>query len=416
MHEFLISIKLALNNLRSNKARTILSMTGIVIGVLSVILVLSLGMGIKGYIVGQVESFGTDIIQIEPKVPDVSKYSSQNVRGATSGAITTFKLDDAEMVGKVKNISGWYAANIGQAIASHSSSTKQVMIFAATSGNFQIDQQAKIAEGRAYTEEEDKSLDQVIVLGSNVKSALFGQEDTLEKNVKIKGANYRVVGVLHERGATGFFNFDDLVYIPLRTYQKKIAGIDYIQSTVFKLKDKKLTDATIAEAEDVMRRQHDIANPDKDDFAVNSISEITGILDKVFLIVNILLISLTSISLIVGGVGIMNVMYVSVTERTAEIGLRKAVGAKNSSILKQFLFEAVFVTMLGGIAGVIFGWIVTYLATKAAINAGYTVSFGISWLGVLLAVGFSIAIGLGFGLYPARKASQLSPMEALRKE
>ena len=207
-----------------------------------------------------------------------------------------------------------------------------------------------------------------------------------------------------------------MIYIPLETYQKKIAGIDYAQSSIFKLKDKKLTDLTIAQTVDVMRDRHNITDPEKDDFVVASIEEFTTMLEDVFLIVNFLLISLTSISLIVGGVGIMNVMYVSVVERTPEIGLRKAVGAKNSNILKQFLFESIFITILGGLAGIAIGVIVAFFATKMAINAGYTISFEVSWYAISIGIVFSVITGVGFGLYPARKASQLSPMEALRKE
>ena len=416
MHEIITSINLAVKNLRSNKGRVILSVLGIVIGVVSVVLVLSLGVGVKKYIVSQIEAFGTDIIQIEPKVPQVSKNSAKNVQGATTGSVTTFKIDDVDAVGKITNVSGYYAANIGQAIVSYGSETKQAMIYAATSGVFEIDQQMKLADGIEFNDGDDKSLSQVVVLGHGLKEILFKEENPVGKNIKIKGVNYRVVGYLEERGATGFFNFDDLVYMPLRTYHKKIAGMDYVQSAVFKLDDKNLTEETIAEATDVMRQEHDITNPDKDDFAVNSIEEITKILDKIFLVVNILLISLTSISLVVGGVGIMNVMYVSVTERTAEIGLRKAVGARNSNILKQFLFEAIFITILGGMIGIASGAIIAYVATKIAMSHGFAITFGISWYAAALGVGFSIITGVIFGLYPARKASRLSPMEALRKD
>ncbi len=416
MHEILVSIRLALKNLRSNQGRAALSILGIVIGVVSVVLVLSLGMGVKGYIVGQIEAFGTDIIQIEPKVPQVNKNSTKNVQGAITGSVTTLKLDNIDAVGKMANVAGYYAANIGQAIVAYGSETKQTMIYAATAGVFDIDQQVKLADGIGYNEGDDKSLSQVVVLGYGLKNTLFKEENPVGRNIKIKGTNYKVIGYLEERGAMGFFNFDDLVYMPLRTYHKKIAGMDYVQSSIFKLKDKSLTDATIAEATDVMRREHKITNPDKDDFAVNSIEEVAKILDKVFLIVNILLISLTSISLIVGGVGIMNVMYVSVTERTAEIGLRKAVGARNSNILKQFLFEAIFITVLGGLIGIALGAVITFIATKVATNYGYAISFGVSWYAVLLGVGFSVVTGIVFGLYPARKASQFSPMEALRKD
>jgi len=242
MHGILISIKLALHNLRSNVGRTTLSVLGIVIGVVSVVLVLSLGFGVKNYIVGQIESFGTDIIQVEVKVPQTKQMSAKNIQGTASGSITTLKIDDLEEVGKLPNIAGWYGASIGQAIASYGSETKQTIIYAATAGIFDIDQQIKFAAGLGYTNDEDRSLNQVVVLGSQIKETLFKDENPVGKNIKVKGLNYRVIGYLEERGSMAFFNFDDLIYIPLETYQKKIAGIDYAQSSIFKLKDKKLTD------------------------------------------------------------------------------------------------------------------------------------------------------------------------------
>lgn len=416
MHEIIVSIKLALNNLRSNVGRTVLSVLGIVIGVVSVVLVLSLGFGVKDYIVGQVESFGTDIFQIEVKVPQAKQMSSENVQGAVSGSITTLKVGDLEEVGELPNVDGWYAASIGQAVTSYGSETKQTIIYAASAGIFDIDQQIKFAGGFGYTQDEDKSLSQVVVLGSQVKENLFKDEDPVGRNIRIKGVNYRVIGYLEERGSMAFFNFDDLIYVPIETFQKKIAGIDYVQSSIFKFENKELAELTMAQARDVMRDRHDITDPDDDDFVVASIEEFTTMLDDVFLVVNLLLIALTSISLVVGGVGIMNVMYVSVVERTPEIGLRKAVGAKNSSILKQFLFESIFITILGGIVGIVLGAILIYFASKLAMRAGYVVELGISPYAVLLGIGFSVLTGMGFGIYPARKASQLTPMDALRKE
>lgn len=416
MHEILTSIKLALNNLRSNVARTILSVLGIVIGVVSVVLVLSLGFGVKEYIVGQIESFGTDIFQIEVKVPQAKQMSSENLQGAVSGSITTLKVDDLEAVSELPNISGWYAASIGQAVTSYESETKQTIIYAASAGIFDIDQQIKFADGFGYTQDEDKSLSQVVVLGSQVKDNLFKDENPVGKNIRIKGVNYRVIGYLEERGSMAFFNFDDLIYVPIETFQKKIAGIDYVQSSIFKFEDKQLAELTMAQARDIMRDRHDITDPDDDDFVVASIEEFTTMLDDVFLVVNLLLIALTSISLVVGGVGIMNVMYVSVVERTPEIGLRKAVGAKNSSILKQFLFEAIFVTVIGGLVGIFIGVVTCYIATILANRAGFLISFGVSELGIVIGVGFAVVTGVAFGYYPARAASRLSPMEALRKE
>jgi putative ABC transport system permease protein len=206
------------------------------------------------------------------------------------------------------------------------------------------------------------------------------------------------------------------MYVPLQTVQKKLAGIDYLQSSVFKLKDMGKLDLTILEITDLMRRRHNITDPDDDDFAVNSIVEVIEILDNVFFAVNILLLALTSISLVVGGVGIMNVMYVAVTERTFEIGLKKSVGAKGFHILAQFLFEAVFLTMIGGVLGVVAGVFITHIGEIVAADFGYALRFTIAWWSIAIGFGFSAFVGIIFGYFPARSASRLTPMDALRRE
>jgi putative ABC transport system permease protein len=221
---------------------------------------------------------------------------------------------------------------------------------------------------------------------------------------------------MKERGTVAVFNFDDILYIPLQTVQKKLAGIDYLQSAIFKLKDMQKLDLTMAEATDIMRTRHNIKNPNDDDFAVSSIIEFLDILNTVFFAINALLLALTSISLVVGGVGIMNVMYVAVVERTFEIGLKKAIGAKNKNILAQFLFEAFFLTIVGGILGIFLGSSFTKLGEWGISSLGYPVNLSITWWSVAISAGFSALVGIIFGYYPARKASQLSPMEALRKE
>jgi putative ABC transport system permease protein len=417
MHGFIISLKLAFRSLRSNIGRTAVSLIGIVIGVASVILVLSLGMGVKGYLVGQVSSFGTDLIQIEVKIPKVSKTSAQNSGGQVGGTrITTLKLADAEKISQLPNVGPWYAMIISQQVVSFESKNKQSMILGVTAGVTQADEKTEVENGVMFSDSDDKSLRQVAVLGSEVKDDFFGEAEAVEKDIKIKGQTYKVIGVLKKRGATGFFNFDNTIYIPLQTVQKKLTGTDYIQVAIFKLKDMKLLDLTILEATDVMRSQHKITNPNDDDFAVNSIVEVLDILNKVFKYVNMLLIALTSISLVVGGVGIMNVMYVAVTERTYEIGLKKSIGARNSSILFQFLFEAVFITILGGLIGLAVGFIFSRFGEVLAQNFGFTLKFTISWWSAALGIGFSAITGIVFGYWPARRASQLSPMDALRKE
>jgi putative ABC transport system permease protein len=417
MHELLVSIKLAFKNLRSNIGRTLLSLLGIVIGVASVILVLSFGSGMKSYVVDQISSFGTDIIQIEIKVPKVAQTSSANATGQVGGTtITTLTLDDARRVAKLDNVDSWYAMIISQQQTSFEDKKKQAMILGVTAGITQADPKTEVATGQMFTEEDDNSLKQVVVLGSAIKKYYFGDQEAVGQSIKIKGQNFKVIGVLKDRGMVTFFNFDDILYIPLQTVQKKLTGINYLQSVVFKLKDMKKLDLTMAEATDIMRTRHNIKNPDDDDFAVSSIVQFLDILNTVFFAINALLLALTSISLVVGGVGIMNVMYVAVAERTFEIGLKKSVGAKNKNILAQFLFEAIFLTIVGGIIGLFIGIIFTKLGEWATSYFGYPISLPITWWSVAIGAGFSALIGIIFGYYPAKRASQLSPMEALRRE
>ncbi|HLN18889.1 MAG TPA: ABC transporter permease, partial [Patescibacteria group bacterium] len=384
MHSILISLKLAFKNLRSNLARTLLSLLGIVIGVASVILVLSFGTGVKNYVTSQVTTFGSDIIAIEVKVPKVSKTSEANATGQAGGTvITTYKLEDAEKVAKLDNLGPWYALQLTQAQSTYEEKRKQAMLLGVTAGVTEADQQTQIVDGRMFTDEEDKSLAQVAVLGSAIKDYYFGESEAVGKNIKINGKTFKVIGTLKSRGTVmGMMNFDDFIYLPIETLQKKIMGIDYIQEAIYKIKDMNKLDLTIAQAEDKMRELHDIDKPEDDDFAVSSIIEFLEILDKVFFALNALLLALTSISLIVGGVGIMNVMYVAVTERTFEIGLKKSVGAKNGYILGQFLFEAIFLTILGGIIGIIFGALITKAGELIAAGLGYKMDLSITWWAV----------------------------------
>lgn len=415
-HEWSIVIKLALRNLRMNKIRTALTVIGIVIGIMSVIIVMAGGTGLKNYVMGQVDVFGTDYIQVEVKVPGVSDTSAENISGRGTGlAITTLKEKDAEAVAKIPNVRTWSAGNMDQELVSYSSVNKRVMIFGVNSAYVEIDRQIQPVEGTFFSESDEAGAAQVAVIGAGVKKSFFGEGDAAGKNIKIKDQNYRVVGVLKERGAGGFFNFDDVVYIPFKTLNKKLLGIDYAQFITFKVKDTARMEETAVDIRETMRREHDITDPNKDDFSVMSAAEGKDMIDKVFGTINYLLLALTSISLLVGGVGIMNVMYVAVTERTREIGLRKALGATNSGVLRQFLFEAVIVTFIGGAVGIVFGVVSTYLLNDFLIRLGYMLQFSVPAKSIITAVGFSVFTGLIFGIYPAWKASQLSPIEALRK-
>jgi len=415
-HEWAVVFRLALRNLRANKIRTGLTVLGIVIGITSVIIVMAGGTGLKNYVLGQVEVFGTDYIQVEVKVPGVSETSSENIAGRGTGlAITTLKVKDAEAVEKIPNVRTWSAGNIDQELVSYSGTNKRVILFGVNPAYIEIDRQIVLEDGVFFSEGDEESAAQVAVIGAGVKKSFFGDGDAVGKNIKIKSQSYRVIGVVQERGAAGFFNFDDAIYVPLETLNKKLMGIDYVQFITFKVKDTSRIEETAADIRDVMRAEHDITDPDKEDFVVMSAAEGKEMIDQVFGTINYLLLALTSISLIVGGVGIMNVMYVAVTERTREIGLRKAVGASSSGILRQFLFEAMIVTLLGGMAGIVLGIAATYLLNNFLVRLGFFLQFSVPVGSILTAVGFSAVTGIIFGIYPAWKASQLSPIEALRK-
>lgn len=412
-----LSIKLALRNLKTNKGRTVLTLVGVVIGIMSVIVVNSSGEGVKKYIMGQFDSYGNDLIQIETKVPSTSATSSENAMGQAMGVqITTLKTADGEEIKKLPNVSGYAAGTMGQEIVSYKGENKRAMLFGNGAEYPLIDTGIKVSEGTFYTESDDNSLAQVVVIGQDIKDTLFKNENPIGKNIKIKGMNFKVIGLLEKRGAVSFFNYDELIYLPVKTLEKKILGIDYVRYISVKVKDVNKIDVTAADITDLLKRLHRTPKAEQEDFSVMTMQEAQKIIDDVFNVITILLLALTLISLVVGGVGIMNIMYVAVVERTFEIGLRKAVGAKEKDIKNQFLFEAIILTSLGGIVGIILGFILNVSFSYIFSLLGFNLQLSLTLNSVLLGVGFSMATGIIFGYYPAWKASKLSPMEALRKE
>ena len=259
-------------------------------------------------------------------------------------------------------------------------------------------------------------MSRVVVLGSKIKQDLFGESDALGERIKLTGIAFRVIGVMKERGSALFFDWDALIYLPLKTLQKQVMGVDHVSFMVGTMVNPAQDGQTKTEIESLLRLRHGIMDPDKDDFAVVTQAETQAILDNILSGVTLLLIVLASISLLVGGVGIMNIMYVSVTERVYEIGLRKSVGARRRDILWQFLWEAVMMTVLGGLFGVAVGILLSWGISAAAQVYNFNWHFVIPWWGLSLAVAFSMAVGLIFGYYPARSAARLNPITALHKE
>ncbi len=413
----LIPLLFAFRTIRTHKARTALALLGVVIGVFAVVVVTSLGEGVKGFVLGQVESFGTDLIQVEVKIPNTTAMSSDNASSRAQGTqITTLTVKDGEAIAKLPNVEAVYAGTIGQERATYGSIGKRISLFGTGSGVALVDGNAKIESGRFFTDEEDYSLAQVVVLGSEIKETFFGESEAVGQSITLKGDKYRVIGVLAPRGAAAFFNLDVFTYVPVQTLQKKLLGVDYVQFVSVKMQDTTRETETVADIVALLRKRHDIDNPDKDDFSVTSTKEAQETLSDVLGSLSILLLALTSISLVVGGVGIMNVMYVSVSERTSEIGLRKAVGATSRSILQQFLFEALIITLLGGFIGIVLGMLLTWGLGLVFASLGFALPLSFSLQSFFLGVGFSTAVGIIFGLAPAYRAASLTPMEALRRD
>lgn len=409
----------------ANKVRTSLTVLGMMIGISSVIIVFSAGEGINGLVLGQIESFGTDIIIAEIRIPSNKKGTSKDMESGVSMAqgvqITTMTLDDMEDVNRIKNVKASYANIMTQEKVSFGNESKKAFIMGTNASYIDIDK-SEIATGRFLSDGEDKSLEPVAVLGSDIKKTLFGDSEAVGQSVKFGKKKFRVVGVMEERGAVMGMNFDDYVYVPIRTLQKKIMGIDYINYMVHQLNDTSKAEETAEEVRVLLRENHDIDKPkepsevEKDDFRVTTMDEMMDMMDTVTGALTLLLLAIVAISLVVGGVGIMNIMYVAVSERTAEIGLRKAVGANTHDILWQFLIESIFITVAGGIVGIVLGILISYLISVGATASGFEWKFAIPIKAYFVAIGFSAFFGLAFGLYPAKKAAALDPIEALRRE
>ena len=253
-------------------------------------------------------------------------------------------------------------------------------------------------------------------MGDSLAQDLFNQTDPVGQLIHVGTLNFQVIGVYNSLGFAGGGTADDSLYIPLGTAQKKLLGIDYLQIGVVQVQNINLSDVTVSQIKNLMEYNHNITDPIKDDFIVESQAQALDTFNVIFNGITILLIAIAAISLIVGGVGIMNIMYVVVTERTAEIGLKKALGATNSDILNEFLIESILVTVLGGVVGIVFGAFLGWLISLIATSAGLAWTFSVPLYAILLAVGVSAAIGISFGVLPARAASKMDPVEAMRYE
>lgn len=416
------TIHQAVSALMANKARTVLTILGIIIGIATVVIVLSAGEGFRGFINAQAASFGTNFITIETRVPPTTRDRAAGGQTGTGGnaanlaqGITSLKMRDIEDISRLANISGGYGAVIGQQVVAYKNITKNAFVFGANADRFTIDK-GELASGRFYSEQEDIAASQVAILGFDIAVDLFGDDDPVGKMIRVGSFNFEVIGVYKQRGSFGFSNDDQQVFIPLTTIQKKLLGIDHLFYGLVQVRDPDQTEATAEDMRAILRRNHGITDPFKDDFVVQSAASSLDTFNTVLQGVTFLLIAIAAISLLVGGVGIMNIMYVAVTERTSEIGLKKALGARRSAILWEFLVETIILTLGGGALGVVFGALISYLVAVVAQSFEFAWVFKVPVFSVVLGLGVAGIIGLVFGVFPARRASKLDPIEALRYE
>ncbi len=411
------AFKQSIKALKANKGRTFLTMLGIVIGIGTVILVLSAGAGFRSLIDSQVAVYGSNTLFVQTHIPSATKKRSEATDGPGGAivgvVITSFKQRDLDAINKLQNVAGSYGFITGQAVAQYRNNKKSSIYYGVGADRFDIDK-TKLASGRVFSKAEDSSGAQVAILGATIAEDLFGQDDPIGKLFKLGNLNFQVIGVYAPQGALS--ESDGIVFVPLNTAQKKLLGVDYITVAVVALDDINKADATAEQIRITIRNNHNITNPDKDDFIVQTQAEALDTFNTIFDGITYLLIAIAAISLLVGGVGIMNIMYVVVTERTAEIGLKKALGAKEKDILSEFLIEAVLVTLVGGVIGIIFGASLGYVVSLVAQSANLAWGFSVPLYSIALGFGVSAIIGISFGVFPARSAAKMDPIEALRYE
>ncbi len=394
--------------LSANKVRSGLTVLGIIIGISSVIAMVAIGQGAQGSIQSSIQSIGSNLIIVSP---GVQRGPGSQISGG-QGSARSLTQEDADAITSEISLASAVSPELSgryQVISKGKNTNTSVL---GSTPSYPIVRNVEMDEGNFITEQNLRSLSKVAVIGPTVRIDLFGEgADVIGQSVRIKGLEFKIIGVTKAKGGTGFSNQDDMIFIPLTSAQKFLAGDDYVTSISVQAKDADSMSAVQQSITDLLLVKHNIKDPALADFSTFNQADIVAAASSVTQTFTILLGAVAGISLLVGGIGIMNMMLTTVTERTREIGLRKAIGAKRHDINVQFLVEAILLTFTGGVIGVILGWVVSFTISYFGI-----LQTSVSTGSVILAFGVSAFIGIVFGYYPARRASRLNPIQALRYE
>ncbi len=396
--------KNAIQALRNNKLRTSLTMLGIIIGITAVILIYSIGQGAVAFVTNELASFGTDYFQINPGTSQISTF-------AGSKALTFDDLEAIRNDASLTNVKSVAPFEMTSVKVSANGVEKDLLIYGTTHETLDI-LRPNITDGEFLTEEQEQTSEKVAVLGKDAAETFFGKDSSaVGETIKINNKTFRVTGILSSSSALagGFIN--NTLFIPINVVANDIVGEEKLQEIDVSVHDQNSINQTIDDIENLLRDKHNLKEGDENDFRISSAQDILSTVNTITSLLTTMIAAISGISLIVGGVGVMNIMLVSVTERTKEIGLLKAIGAKQKDIMTQFLMESVVMTLIGGIVGILLGIGGAFVASLVA-----HIPFVISIPAVLIAVGVSTVVGLAFGLYPARRAAKLSPIDALRYE